>query len=48
MMEFDMKFTDKRNRVWEVFVDYCYYECVCVISKQSNKEMCYDFTSDVQ
>ena len=25
-----MEFTDKRNRVWEVFVDYCYYDCVCV------------------
>ena len=25
-----MKFTDKRGREWEVFVDHCYYDCVCV------------------
>lgn len=25
-----MKFTDKRGREWEVFVDSCYYDCVCV------------------
>ena len=25
-----MKFTDKRGREWEVFADYCYYDCVCV------------------
>ena len=25
-----MKFIDKRNRVWEVFVDRCYFDRVCV------------------
>jgi hypothetical protein len=25
-----MKFTDKRGREWEMFVDRCYYDCVCV------------------
>ena len=25
-----MEFTDKLNRVWEVFVDRFYYDCVCV------------------
>lgn len=25
-----VKFTDKRNREWEVFEDYAYYECICV------------------
>lgn len=37
-MEFDMEFIDKRNRVWEVFTDRSYFDCVCVISKQPNKE----------
>ena len=27
---YDNKCKDSRNRVWEVFVDYCYYDCVCV------------------
>ena len=36
-----MEFTDKRNRVWEVFVDYCYYDSVCVRLKADR-----DFTSD--
>ena len=25
-----MEFIDKSNRVWEVFVDRCYFDCVCV------------------
>ena len=25
-----MKFTDKRGRQWEVFVDLSYFDCVCV------------------
>lgn len=25
-----MKFTDKRGREWEVFVDHWYYDCICV------------------
>ena len=25
-----MKFTDKRGREWEVFVDLSYYDCICV------------------
>ena len=25
-----MEFIVKRSRVEEVFVDYCYYDCVCV------------------
>lgn len=30
LKEIEMKFTDKRGREWEVFVDRCYYDCVCV------------------
>lgn len=25
-----MKFTDKCGREWEVFVDHCYFDSVCV------------------
>ena len=25
-----MNFTDKRGREWEVFVDLCYFDCICV------------------
>lgn len=25
-----MKFTDKRGREWEVFVDRSYFDCICV------------------
>ena len=25
-----MEFIDKRNRVWEVFVDLSYFDCICV------------------
>ena len=25
-----MEFIDKRNRVWEVFTDQSYFDCICV------------------
>ena len=25
-----MEFIDKRNRVWEVFTDCSYFDCICV------------------
>lgn len=25
-----MKFTDKRGREWEVFLDLSYFDCVCI------------------
>ena len=25
-----MKFTDKRGREWEVFIDLYYFDCICI------------------
>ena len=44
-----MEFTDKRDRVWEVFVDYCYYDCICVRLKADrdfNSNTSFHFTTD--
>lgn len=42
-------FTDKRGRVWEWFVDECYYQMVCVRPKgvkDFNNEMSFHFNTD--
>ena len=46
-----MEFIDKRNRVWEVFTDYCYFDCICVRLKADrdfNSNTSFHFTTDKQ
>lgn len=38
-----MKFTDKRGREWEVFVDRSYFDCICVRLAQNRRF--YSYTS---
>lgn len=46
-----MKFTDKRGREWEVFVDMSYFDCVCVrlaSDKDFNSNTSFHFDTDKQ
>lgn len=44
-----MKFTDKRGREWEVFVDRSYFDCVCVrITKDRDFDSNTSFHFDTQ
>lgn len=46
-----MEFTDKRNRVWEVFTDRSYFDCICVRLKADrdfNSNTSFHFTTDKQ
>lgn len=46
-----MKFTDKRNRVWEVFIDRSYFDCICVrlvSDKDFNSNTSFHFTTQKQ
>lgn len=46
-----MEFIDKRNRVWEVFTDRSYFDCVCVRLKADrsfNSNTSFHFTTDKQ
>ena len=44
-----MEFIDKRNRVWEVFTDRSYFDCICVRLKADrdfNSNTSFHFTTD--
>ena len=46
-----MKFTDKRGREWEVFIDPCYFDCICVRLvgvRDFNSNTSFHFNTDTQ
>ena len=44
-----MKFTDKRGREWEVFVDHCYFDCVRTAKdKDFNSNTSFHFNTQQQ
>jgi len=46
-----MEFIDKRNRVWEVFTDRSYFDCICVRLKADrdfNSNTSFHFTTHKQ
>lgn len=47
----NMKFTDKRGREWEVFVDLSYFDYICVRLTQDcsfNSDTSFHFTTQQQ